>query len=54
MLAALRERGANVKLTVYPRTGHKAWDKVYRDSDLAEWLIKWCGTKRTRDVNAYN
>jgi predicted peptidase len=39
MVAALRRAGGNPKLTIYPRVGHKAWDRAYREEGLAAWFL---------------
>lgn len=37
---ALRERGSNALLELYPDVDHNAWDRAYGESDLAEWLAR--------------
>ncbi len=39
IVEALRERGADVRYTELPGTGHNAWDPAYRLPDLAAWLL---------------
>ena len=39
MVTALEARGANVKFTVYPDTGHDSWDPAYANPALYEWLL---------------
>ncbi|WP_225540004.1 prolyl oligopeptidase family serine peptidase [Xanthomonas sp. XNM01] len=39
LYAALRERGADVRYTELPGTGHNAWDPAYADPALWDWLF---------------
>lgn len=40
MVAALVDAGnTSARLTVFPDAGHNSWDRVYRDSGLAEWML---------------
>ncbi len=36
----LKECGGNVRLTVYPDTGHDSWTPAYDEQELYEWLFK--------------
>ena len=36
---ALKARGADVDLVVFPQTGHNCWDTAFGHTDLAEWLV---------------
>jgi predicted peptidase len=40
MVDALRQRGGNVQLTVYPDAGHDAWSETYDNPKLYEWLLR--------------
>jgi predicted peptidase len=40
MAEALKKRGGNVKLTVYPDAGHDAWTETYDNPELYEWLLQ--------------
>jgi len=40
MVDALRERGGNPKLTIYPEAGHNAWAETYDNPQLYEWLME--------------
>ena len=40
MVAALRERGAEVKLTVYPEARHDSWTETYDNSEFYDWLLQ--------------
>jgi predicted peptidase len=39
MVDAVKKAGGDARLTVYPNTGHNAWDQAYRDPALYEWLL---------------
>lgn len=39
MVTALRQRGAEVKLTVYPDCGHDCWSRGYADPELYRWFL---------------
>ena len=39
MVNAVKKSGGDAKLTIYPDTGHNAWDKAYRDPALFEWFL---------------
>ncbi len=39
MVEALKEAGAKVKYTEYPRVGHDSWTPAYKEPELAEWLF---------------
>lgn len=39
MHQALRERGAEVRLTVLEGCGHEAWRSAYEDAELASWAL---------------
>jgi len=40
MVAAIKARGGNAKLTVYPDAGHDSWTKTYNNQELYDWLLK--------------
>jgi predicted peptidase len=40
MVEALKKRGGNVKLTVYPEVGHDSWKQAYDDPELYTWLLQ--------------
>ena len=57
MVEATNKRGGNAKLTVYPNTGHNAWDPTYKDPKVWEWLFSQrLGQKEvpTGDVGTMN
>ena len=39
MVAALREAGADVRYTEYPRVRHKSWDPAYAEPELMTWML---------------
>ncbi len=39
MAAALKNAGADVKLTLYPGDGHNSWDDAFKEPDLFPWLF---------------
>jgi predicted peptidase len=40
MVDALKKRGSDVRLTVYPEAGHDAWTETYANPDLVTWLLQ--------------
>jgi len=40
MVAALKQAGCDVKLTVYPDAGHDSWTETYNNPELYEWFLK--------------
>lgn len=39
LVAAVADAGGFPRLSLYPHTGHNAWDKAYRDEPLAQWFL---------------
>lgn len=39
MAAALKEAGADVRLTLYPEDGHDSWDDAFKEPQLFSWLF---------------
>lgn len=39
IVKALRDCGGEVRLTVYPDTGHDSWTKTYNNPQIYEWLL---------------
>lgn len=39
MAAALKTRGASVKLTLYPEANHNSWDAAFSEKALLPWLF---------------
>ena len=40
MVNAIKARGGNAKLTVYPEAGHDSWTETYNNEQLYDWLLK--------------
>jgi predicted peptidase len=40
MVEALRSRGGNVKLTIYPDAGHDSWTETYNNQKLYDWFLE--------------
>ncbi len=40
MVNAIRSRGGNVKLTVYPDAGHDSWTETYNNQQLYDWFLE--------------
>ncbi|MFG0253335.1 MAG: prolyl oligopeptidase family serine peptidase, partial [Phycisphaerales bacterium JB038] len=39
MVEALRQAGAEARLTIYPDAGHDSWTETYENPKLYEWLL---------------
>jgi dipeptidyl aminopeptidase/acylaminoacyl peptidase len=39
MVRALKEAGADAKLTVYPDAGHDSWTATYNNPELYTWFL---------------
>ena len=39
MAEAIRQQGAEVKLTLYPDANHNSWDSAFAEKDLMPWLF---------------
>lgn len=39
MAAALKAKGAGVKLTLYPNANHNSWDSAFAEKNLLPWLF---------------
>jgi predicted peptidase len=48
MVAAIKARGGNVKLTVYPDAGHDSWTETYNNPKLYEWFLKHRRVKKKK------
>jgi len=42
MVNAVKARGGNAKLTVYPDAGHDSWTVTYDNPELYDWFLKHC------------
>jgi len=40
MVNAVKARGGDTKLTVYPNTGHNSWTVTYDNQELYDWFLK--------------
>lgn len=40
MVKALNNIGGDVRITVYPETGHDSWTETYDNPELYEWFLK--------------
>ncbi len=40
MVAAIKERGGNIKYTEFEGVDHNSWDKAYQETESIEWLLK--------------
>jgi predicted peptidase len=40
MVKAIKARGGDAKLTVYPDAGHDSWTETYNNDELYEWFLK--------------
>jgi predicted peptidase len=38
LVETLKECGGNVRLTVYPDSGHDSWTETYNNPELYDWL----------------
>ncbi|MGI8581940.1 MAG: prolyl oligopeptidase family serine peptidase [Chitinophagaceae bacterium] len=39
MAKAIKQQGAEVKLTLYPNANHNSWDSAFAEKDLMAWLF---------------
>jgi predicted peptidase len=39
MVEAVKRRGGEAKLTIYPEVGHDSWTQTYEDREFWEWLF---------------
>ncbi|HEX2911843.1 MAG TPA: prolyl oligopeptidase family serine peptidase [Chloroflexia bacterium] len=40
MVEALKKAGADVRMTLYPETGHNSWNEAYDTPELYSWLLE--------------
>ena len=40
MIDAIKEKGGEPKLTVYPEAGHDSWTETYNNPEFYEWLLE--------------
>ena len=48
MVAAVKARGGNAKLTVYPEAKHDSWTETYNNPELYKWFLKHRKVKKTQ------
>ena len=48
MVKAIKARGGDAKLTVYPDTGHDSWTKTYKNKELYDWFLKHSKASNTK------
>jgi len=46
MVDALKKRGGDPKLTIYPEAGHDSWTETYDNPALYEWLLEQRRSKK--------
>ena len=49
MVNALKNEGANPKLTIFPGVGHISWNAVYDDPAFYEWLLAQKRVERVKE-----
>lgn len=40
LVEAIKRRGGEPRLTIFPGVGHNSWDPAYQDTDVLEWLLR--------------
>ena len=48
MVDAIRKRGGNAKLTIYPDAGHDSWTQTYNNQKLYDWFLKHRKSRKTK------
>lgn len=48
MVNAIRKRGGNVKLTIYPDAGHDSWTQTYNNQKLYDWFLEHRKSSKTK------
>ena len=48
MVNAIRNRGGNVKFTVYPDAGHDSWTETYNNQQLYDWFLEYRKSNKTK------
>ncbi len=48
MVAAVKARGGNARLTVYPNANHDSWTETYNNPEFYKWLLKHRKVKKTQ------
>ena len=39
MVEAIKARGGEARLTVYPEAGHDSWTQTYENQEVYDWLL---------------
>ena len=39
MAAALKDAGADVRITLYPEDGHDSWDDAFKEPQFFSWMF---------------
>ncbi len=48
MVKAIKARGGDAKLTVYPDAGHDSWTETYNNKELYDWFLEHRKTSKTK------
>jgi predicted peptidase len=48
MVNAIKSRGGNTKLTVYPDAGHDSWTETYNNKELYDWFLEHRKTSKAK------
>ncbi len=48
MVKAIKARGGDAKLTVYPDAGHDSWTETYKNKELYDWFLEHRKTSKTK------
>ncbi|OHB79756.1 MAG: phospholipase [Planctomycetes bacterium RBG_16_55_9] len=48
MVAAVKARGGDARLTIYPEANHDSWTETYNNPELYEWFLKHRKVKKTQ------
>jgi len=48
MVDAIKARGGDAKLTIYPDAGHDSWTVTYDNPELYDWFLKHCKVEQKK------
>jgi len=48
MVNAIRKRGGNARLTIYPDAGHDSWTETYNNQKLYDWFLEHRKSSKTK------
>ena len=54
MVNAVKKRGGNAMLTIYPEAGHDAWSDTYRNLEVFKWLLSKSNKNDIQIQNIYD